>query len=155
MRFRLLNLCAALAFLSGCSIPYYIPGGYEEGMPRLYDPIKECSSVWVVRLEKPASDSIYQRSEQTLADEFERCFGAHGGLRPIKQEDADVLVEIKVLAWEYNDAGFSGFRDRNHIELQVTLSNPKRKRILQRAYVHILNDFRIIKKYVDSLYKER
>ncbi len=155
MRFRFPVLCAAIALLVGCSIPYYIPGGYDEGMPRLYDPIKECSSVWVMRLEKPASDSIYQRSEHILADEFERCFEAHGGLRPVKQEDADVLVEIKVLSWEYNDAGFSGFRDRYHIELQVTLSNPKRKRILQRAYVHILNDFRIIKKYVDSLYKER
>ena len=66
-----------------------------------------------------------------------------------------MVVELKVLSWEYNDAGFSGRRERDHVALSVTLSDPKTKLILQRANVHIASDFRIIGKYVDSLYKER
>ena len=150
-----MSLFVALALVAGCRLPFYVPGGYDEGMPRLYDPLKEGTSVWVERPEKPAAQSLYWRREHTLVEEFERAFAVHGAKRPEKKDDAEVAVELKVLAWEYNDAGFSGFRERDHVELSVTLSDPKSKRILQRANVHIASDFRIIAKYVDSLYKEK
>ena len=146
---------AAFALFAGCNLPFFVPGGYNEGMPRLYEPIKAGASVWVVRPESPAEKSIYARKEHRLVDEFEKAFEVHGAKRPEKKEDAAVVVEIKVLSWEYNDAGFSGLRDRDHLALSVTLSDPKTKLILQRANVHIASDFRIIGKYVDSLYKER
>ena len=155
MRSSVVVLCAALALLAGCSLPFYVPGGFEEGLPKLHEPLKEGSSVWVEKPEKPAGRSLYWRSEHTLADEFERAFEAHGAKRPEKKDDADVVVVFEVLAWEYNDAGFSGFRDRDHVEMSMTLTNPKTKRVLQRANVHVASDFRIIGKYVDSLYKER
>ena len=145
----------ALALLAGCRLPFYVPGGYDEGMPRLYDPIREGASVWIDRPGSPAAKSIYSRREHVLVDEFEKAFEAHGAKRPEKREEADVVVVLKVLAWEYNEVGFSGVRSRDHIELAVTLSEPKTKRILQRANVHVASDFRIIGKYVDSLYKER
>lgn len=150
-----LSALAALALLAGCELPFFVPGGYDEGMPRLYEPIKEGASVWVVRPESPAAKSIYARREHRLVDEFEKAFGAHGAKRPGKKDDAAVVVELKVLSWEYNDAGFSGRRERDHVALSVTLSDPKTKLVLQRANVHIASDFRIIGKYVDSLYKER
>ena len=50
-----LSALAALALLAGCELPFFVPGGYDEGMPRLYEPIKEGTSVWVVRPESPAA----------------------------------------------------------------------------------------------------
>ena len=155
MRSSLVPAVAALLLLTGCQVPFFVPGGFDEGMPRLHEPFNEGMSVWVERPEKPAEKSVYSRREHTLVEEFEKAFEVHGARRPEKKDDADVAVEIKVLAWEYNDAGLSGFRDRDHVELSVMLSNPKTKRILQRANVHIASDFRIIGKYVDSLYEER
>jgi len=145
----------ALALLAGCELPFFVPGDYAEGMPRLYDPVREGASVWVDRPEKTAAKSIYSRREHTLVEEFEKAFEAHGAKRPEKREDADVVVTLKVLAWEYNEVGFSGVRARDHIELAVTLTDPKMKRVLQRASVQVASDFRIIGKYVDSLYKKR
>lgn len=155
MRIRILPFFLAAAFFAGCSVPFHVRGGFKEGMPKLYDPIAEGASVWVERPEKPASQSLYQRREHMLVEEFEKAFKEHGAERPEKKEDADVVVEIEVLSWEYNDAGMSGFRERDHIELQVTLSDPGDKLILQRAMISISSDFRIIGRYVDSLYKER
>lgn len=143
----------ALALLAGCRLPFYVPGGYDECMPRLYEPIREGASVWVERPAGEASRSIYSRREHALVDEFEKAFEAHGAKRPGKKADADVVVTLKVLAWEYNEVGFSGVRARDHIELAVTLTDPKTKRVLQRASVQVASDFRIIGKYVDSLYK--
>ena len=52
-----LSALAALALLAGCELPFFVPGGYDEGMPRLYEPIKEGTSVWVVRPESPSSST--------------------------------------------------------------------------------------------------
>jgi len=155
VRFNARTAFVALALVAGCRLPFYVPGGYDEGMPRLYDPLKEGTSVWVERPGKPAKESLYWRREHVLVEEFEKAFASHGAVRPEKKEDAQVVVTIEVLAWEYNDAGFSGLRERNHVELSVMLAEPKRKNIMQRAYVHIDSDFRIIGKYVDSLYREK
>lgn len=155
MRSRLWTALPALLALAGCALPFFVPGGFDEGMPRLYEPLKEGTVVWVDRPERPAAQSQHCRREHVLVQKFEEAFGAHGAKRPEKREDAQVAVTLKVLAWEYNDAGFSGFRDRDHVEISVTLSEPDTKTILQRANVHVASDFRIIGKYVDSLYKER
>lgn len=155
MPFRLCIALSALAFLAGCTLPFYVPGGFDEGMPRLYEPLKEGTSVWVERPNGTAGQSQYYRVEHTLVQKFETAFTKHGAVRPTKKEDAEVAVNLKIGAWEYNDAGFSGFRDRDHVEVAVTLSAPGTKRIMQRANVHIASDFRIIEKYVDSLYDKR
>ena len=155
MSFRLLAMLVAGTLITGCRLPFFVPGGFKEGMPRLYDPLKEGTTVWVDRPAKPAAKSLYWRREHSIVQKFEEAFEAHGAKRPEKREEAEVVVTLKVLAWEYNDAGFTGFHDRDTVELSVLLANPKTKRILQRANVHIASDFRIIKKYVDSLYKER
>lgn len=155
MRFSRLAAVFAVAFIAGCSMPFRIPGDYKEGMPPLYDSFGEGTAVWVERPGAPAAQSPHQRRVHTLIEEFEKSFEAHGSRRPEKKENADVVAEIKVLSWEYNDAGFSGFYPRDHVELSVTLSDPDTKLILQRANVRIVNDFRIIRKYVDSLYEKR
>ena len=64
---------------------------------------------------------------------------------------AAVSIRTKILSWEYNDAGFSGFYDRNEMTLSLVLERPATRFILARHTVKVCSDFRILAKYVDGL----
>ena len=64
---------------------------------------------------------------------------------------ASVAIETKVKSWEYNDAGFSGFYDRDEMTLAIQLRQPTTGFVLARHTVTVCSDFRILAKYVDSL----
>jgi hypothetical protein len=55
------------------------------------------------------------------------------------------------VSWEYNDAGFSGFYDRDEMTLSLTLERPATGFIIARHTVKVRSDFRILAKYVDEL----
>ena len=56
-----------------------------------------------------------------------------------------------VNSWEFNDAGFGGMgRDRDDMELSVSVTDRRKKRVKDRANISVRSDFRIIKKYVDE-----
>ena len=130
---------AILLFVLGC----WTPGDIQENLPK--------------HRNKFAAGTVFfvDKTEPRVTNALVEALKARGFKVTDDRAQAAVTVETKVQSWEYNDAGFSGRRERDHVALSVTLSDPKTKLILQRANVHIASDFRIIGKYVDSLYKER
>ena len=124
-----------LAALCGC----WTPGSVEEALPKHTDKFPAGSSFFVAKTER--------RVESTL----KRALRAHGFEVKENREEADLVMSAKVTGWEYNDAGFSGFRDRDDMSLVITVSDRKTKFVKARSNVTVRSDFRILEKYVKTL----
>ena len=131
---RILTALALLAF-SGC----WTLGSVEEALPRHTEKFPAGSSFFVEKTER--------RVETTL----KRALRARGFEVRDKKEDADLVMTAKVTGWEYNDAGFSGFRSRDDMSLVITVVDRKTKFVKARSNVSIRSDFRILEKYVKTL----
>ncbi len=125
---------ALLAF-SGC----WTPGSVEEALPKHTEKFPAGSTFFVEKTER--------RVETTL----KRALRARGFEVKDKKEDADLVMTAKVTGWEYNDAGFSGFRSRDDMSLVITVVDRKTKFVKARSNVTIRSDFRILEKYVKTL----
>ena len=124
-----------LAALCGC----WTPGSVREVMPKHTEKFPAGSSFFVEKTER--------RVEMALKRELR----ARGFEVKDRKEDADLVMTAKVLGWEYNDAGFSGFHARDDIELVITVSDRKTKLVRARSDVSVRSDFRILEKYVKTL----
>lgn len=124
-----------LAALCGC----WTPGSVREVMPKHTEKFPAGSSFFVEKTER--------RVEMALKRELR----ARGFEVKDRREDADLVMTAKVLGWEYNDAGFSGFHARDDIELVITVSDRKTKLVRARSDVSVRSDFRILEKYVKTL----
>ena len=125
---------ALLAF-SGC----WTPGSVEEALPKHTEKFPAGSTFFVEKTER--------RVETTL----KRALRARGFEVKDKKEDADLVMTAKVTGWEYNDAGFSGFRNRDDMSLVITVVDRKTKFVKARSNVTIRSDFSILEKYVKTL----
>lgn len=125
----------ALAALCGC----WTPGSVREVMPKHTEKFPAGSSFFVEKTER--------RVEMALKRELR----ARGFEVKDRKEDADLVMTAKVLGWEYNDAGFSGFHARDDIELVITVADRKTKLVRARSDVSVRSDFRILEKYVKTL----
>ena len=125
----------ALAALCGC----WTPGSVREVMPKHTEKFPAGSSFFVEKTER--------RVEMALKRELR----ARGFEVKDRREDADLVMTAKVLGWEYNDAGFSGFHARDDIELVITVADRKTKLVRARSDVSVRSDFRILEKYVKTL----
>ena len=125
---------ALLAF-SGC----WTPGSVEEALPKHTEKFPAGSTFFVEKTER--------RVETTL----KRALRARGFAVKDKKDDADLVMTAKVTGWEYNDAGFSGFRSRDDMSLVITVVDRKTKFVKARSNVMIRSDFRILEKYVKTL----
>ena len=124
-----------LAALCGC----WTPGSVREVMPKHTEKFPAGSSFFVEKTER--------RVEMALKRELR----ARGFEVKDRREDADLVMTAKVLGWEYNDAGFSGFHARDDIELVITVADRKTKLVRARSDVSVRSDFRILEKYVKTL----
>ena len=124
-----------LAALCGC----WTPGSVEESLPKHTEKFPAGSSFFVAQTER--------RVETAL----KRALRARGFEVKEKREDADLVMTTAVTGWEYNDAGFSGFRDRNDMSLVITVTDRKTKFVRARSNVVVRSDFRILEKYVKTL----
>ena len=124
-----------LAALSGC----WTSGSVEEVLPKHTDKFPAGSSFFVAKTER--------RVETAL----KRALRARGFEVAERQEDADLVLTANVVGWEYNDAGFSGFRSRDDMSLVITVTDRKTKFVKARSNVIIRSDFRILEKYVKTL----
>ena len=124
-----------LAALCGC----WTPGSVREVMPKHTEKFPAGSSFFVEKTER--------RVEMALKRELR----ARGFEVKDRKEDADLVMTAKVLGWEYNDAGFSGFHARDDIELVITVSDRKTKLVRARSDVSVRSDLRILEKYVKTL----
>ena len=125
----------ALAALCGC----WTPGSVREVMPKHTEKFPAGSTFFV------------EKTERRVAATLKRALRARGFEVKDKREDADLVMTAKVTGWEYNDAGFSGFRDRDDMSLVITVVDRKTKFVKARSNVTIRSDFRILEKYVKTL----
>ena len=124
-----------LAALCGC----WTPGSVTEVLPKHTEKFSVGSSFFVAKTER--------RVEAAL----KRALRARGFEVKESKDDADLVLTAKVLGWEYNDAGFSGFRSRDDMELVITVADRKTKIVRARSNVSVRSDFRILEKYVKTL----
>ena len=124
-----------LAILCGC----WTPGSVTEVLPKHTEKFPAGSSFFVVKTER--------RVEAAL----KRALRARGFEVKENKDDADLVMTAKVLGWEYNDAGFSGFHPRDDMELVITVADRKTKLVRARSNVSVRSDIRILEKYVKTL----
>ena len=121
--------------LVGC----WTPGSVTEVMPKHTEKFPAGSSFFVVKTER--------RVETAL----KRALRARGFEVKENKDDADLVMTAKVMGWEYNNAGFSGFRDRDDMQLVITVADRKTKLVRARSNVSVRSDLRILEKYVKTL----
>ena len=124
-----------LAFLCGC----WTPGSIEEALPKHTEKFPAESSFFV------------EKTERRIETALKRALRARGFEVKERREEADLVMTAKVTGWEYNDAGFSGFRTRDDMSLVITVSDRKTKFVRARSNVEVRSDFRILEKYVKTL----
>ena len=124
-----------LAFLCGC----WTPGSVKEALPKHTKKFPTESSFFV------------EKTERRIETALKRALRARGFDVKEKREDADLVMTVKVMGWEYNDAGFSGFRTRDDMSLVITVADRKTKFVRARSHVEVRSDFRILEKYVKTL----
>ena len=124
-----------VAFLCGC----WTPGSVEEALPKHTEKFPAGSSFFV------------EKTERRVETALKRALRARGFEVKDKKDDADLVMTAKVTGWEYNDAGFSGFRSRDDMSLVITVSKRKTKFVKARSNVIVRSDFRILEKYVKTL----
>ena len=140
MRGVLTGLLLAV-LLAGCETATtpWVRGTVTPGLPR--------------RTEKFPSDVAFcvAKTEKRVKAAFEEALRARGFEVVETEEACDVIVKVQVVSWEFNDAGFGGMgRDRDDMELSVSVTDRRKKRVKDRANISVRSDFRIIKKYVDE-----
>lgn len=135
MRTILTALFAALLFALGC----WTPGDIQENLPKH-------------RNKFPAGTTFFvNKTEPRVMTALSDALRARGFKVTEDRAQATVAIETKVKAWEYNDAGFSGFYDRDEMTLAILLRQTATGFVLARHTVTVRSDFRILAKYVDGL----
>ena len=100
----------------------------------------------------PAESSFFvEKTERRIETALKRALRARGFDVKEKREEADLVMTVKVMGWEYNDAGVSGFRTRDDMSLVITVADRKTKFVRARSHVEVRSDFRILEKYVKTL----
>ena len=114
-------------------------GNITEGRPR--------------HLAKFPSDTAFyvSKTELRVKDRLEEELKARGFEVVSDEEACDYAIKVNVTNWEYNDAGFSGFRDRDDMTLSIRIVDRRKKVVESRATIEIRSDFKILKKYVETL----
>ena len=125
----------ALAALCGC----WTPGSVTEVLPKHTEKFPAGSSFFVVKTERRVQAAL------------KRALRARGFEVKENKDDADLVMTAKVLGWEYNDAGFSGFHPRDDMELVITVADRKTKLVRARSNVSVRSDIGILEKYVKTL----
>jgi len=133
--FRILTALSIAIGLAGC----WTPGSIHDGIPKHTEKFASGTSFFVEKTEPRVETAL----KQSLR---ERGFAVRE-----KVDDADFVIAAKVTSWEFNDAGFSGFRDRDDMTLLIIVSDRKTKFIRARTNVSVRSDFGIIRKYVETL----
>lgn len=133
--FRILTVFSIAIGLTGC----WTPGSIYEGIPKHTEKFASGTSFFVEKTEPRVETAL----KQSLR---ERGFAVKE-----KVDDADFVIVAKVTSWEFNNAGFSGFRARDDMTLAITVSDRKTKFIRARSNVVVRSDFGIIRKYVETL----
>ncbi len=145
-------VCAfvAAAVLCGCMTR----GSIEEHPPKVVDKLPATTRTFVSTDDKPGARTPYERRARSLAAALSGALSDHGVAVAADEKSADVAVRLQIVSWEYNDAGFSGFGDRDDVTVSLVVKNLKTKRVVSRATVRVSSDMRIFKKYVERIWQD-
>ena len=135
MRTVLTSLFAAILFVLGC----WTPGDVQENLPKHRDKFPKETVFFI------------EKTEPRVMTALSNALKARGFTVTDDRANAAVAIETKVTSWEYNDAGFSGFYDRDEMTLAIQLRQTATSFVLARHTVIVRSDFRILAKYVDGL----
>lgn len=125
----------ALFLFSGC----WTAGDIQENLPRHTSKFPPETVFYVEKTEG--------RVRQALVD----ALGTRGFKVVKSREKATVAVVAKIVSWEYNDAGFSGFYERDQMTIAIHLEQVATGFILARHTVTVDSDFNILASYVEML----
>lgn len=100
----------------------------------------------------PADTAFFvSKTDSRIRKIFEDELKARGFEVVDEEDSCDYILKAEVTSWEYNDAGFSGFRNRDDVSLAIRIVDRRKKLVESRATIEIWSDFKIIKKYVGTL----
>lgn len=135
MRTVLTALFAVLLFALGC----WTPGEIQENLPK--------------HRNKFSAETVFfvDKTEPRVVNALVEALKARGFKVTNDRPRAAVAIETKVQSWEYNNAGFSGFYDRDEMTLAISLRQVATGFVLARHTVIVRSDFRILAKYVEDL----
>ena len=130
----------ALLPLGGCRTPPWTRGSVTAVLPQ--------------HVEKCRADTAFcvemVRKEKRVKARLEEALRARGFEVVEKRIECDVVVKVEVTAWETNDAGFSGFGQRDDMQITVALVDRRRQTIMGRWRVVLKSDFRILDRCVEE-----
>jgi hypothetical protein len=129
---------AVFFVMAGCRTPW-VAGEVEECLPRHVEKCRQDAAFFV------------EKTERRVKSALEEALRHRGFEVAAKAEESDVLVKTSVDSWEFNDAGFSGFGERDDMSLTVTIVDRRRKTVLGRWRVKVKSDFRIIGRCVERM----
>lgn len=135
---KILTLMFFCRLFAGC----WTPGEICENLPKHRDRYPAGTAFYVAETEP--------RVRETLETALKKK-----GFRVTKtREEALLALVTEVLSWEYNEAGFSGFRNRDHMRLAIRVEEVKTDRVVSRTQVSLRSDFRILERYVERFAEE-
>lgn len=146
---RVFAVAAAVA-LAGC----LTRGSVEEHPPKVVDKLPATARVFVATDDKPGAKTLYERRARAVAAALNDALAARGVAVAAGEKSADFAVRMQIVSWEYNDAGFSGFGDRDDVTVELVVENLKTRRVFSRATVRVKSDFAIFRKYVERIWED-
>ena len=125
---------------TSCRTPPWVRGEVTECLPQH---VEKCRADTAFFVEK--------KTEKRVKAALENALRQRGFEVVDKVEECDVIVKVTSDAWEYNDAGFSGFGARDDMRLTITIVDRRRKTVLGRWRVELHSDFRILNRCVEKI----
>lgn len=145
----------ALAAAAGCAAFHdWTSGTIEEGIPKLREKISRSSQVYLADPVNANGYVLHARSRKDVERAFGNALGEIGVSHSFKTNGCDVSVHVVVDSWEYGDAGFSGFGDRDAVTMSVIVTDMKKDRVLTRTSLFARNLDLLVKRYVEGLFEE-
>ncbi len=152
---RRIALAAALPALAGCAlVGGWMAGTVEEGIPKLRDRLPRTSRVHLANPVNANGYQLHARSRRQVERAFGSALDGLGVAHSSKTNGCDVSLHVVVDSWEYGDAGFAGFGDRDAVEMSVVVMRLDTRRALTRASLFARDLDALARRYVESLFEE-
>ena len=146
---------ALLPLLAGCAaISGWMAGSIEEGIPKLRDKLPRTTKVYFADPVKGNGYALHARNRRQVQNAFGNAFDGLGVSHSTDTNGCDVAMHVSVDDWHYADAGFAGVGDRDEIAMSVILVNRRNNRVLSRTRLSARKLDLLVKRYVQTLFKD-
>lgn len=140
--------------LAGCAtMEGWLAGSIEDGIPKLREKLPRTVKVHFADPVKAGGYKLHARNRIQVQNAFGNALDGIGVSHSAKTNGCDVTFHVVVDRWHYADAGFSGIGDRDEISLSVIVMNNKTDRVLTRSTLVARNLDPLVRRYVETLFK--